>query len=112
MNKRHKLIAKAYDKKGNQLSVGFNDYDRTHPVQLHFAKLANSPKQTRLHAEIHALLRCRDKVPFSVSVERYDYQGNPALARPCKICMIALREYGVRWVNYTDKSGWIKEKLT
>lgn len=111
VQKRFNLIAKCFDKKGNLLSVGVNSYVKSSPVMKHFAKLAGEPYKIYLHAEVQALLRARDKIVHRITVERYDEEGNMRLAKPCPICTLAIKEFGVKYVEYTSPEGIIKEKV-
>jgi len=74
----HKLQATCYDKLGRVISVGANNYTKTHPVQSHFAKLAKVPEKIYLHAEIA-----------------------PALAAPCPACLAAIKAWGISKISYT-----------
>jgi deoxycytidylate deaminase len=109
--KRYCIIAKAFDKKGNLIAVGTNSYTKTHPLMLHFGKIAGLPEKTYVHAEVQALIRSRDKQVYRLLVERYESDGTPALAKPCKVCQEALKAYGVTIVEYTTEDGIVKEYL-
>ena len=109
--KRHVLIAKTFDRKGRQISVGLNSYTKTHPLQLHFATLVGEPYKDKLHAEIHALLRAGDKQVHTISVERYHTNGDSAFARPCASCMLAIKNFGVKFIRYTTSEGVEVEKV-
>lgn len=109
--RKYNILSKVKDSKGNVIGVGVNKYKKTHPLQSHFAILAGEPKREYLHAEIQALIRCKDKIPFSIQVERYDNEGNPALAKPCKVCMQAIKAYGVKIIKYTTKDGMTTEEV-
>jgi len=106
MSKRFTIIAKCYDRKNKVISVGLNSYNKSHPIQAHFAKLAGLPEKEYLHSEIQALVRCKDRIPHKLTVERYDSEGNPAIAKPCPICAKAIKAYGVKMVEYTVNGGW------
>jgi tRNA(Arg) A34 adenosine deaminase TadA len=103
--KKYLVLAKVKDYKRKVIGVGTNSYNKSHPLQSHFAKIAGEPHREYLHAEIQALIRCKDKIPYSISIERYDSEGNPALAKPCKVCTAALKAYGVKVIEYTTKEG-------
>jgi tRNA(Arg) A34 adenosine deaminase TadA len=111
MSKRFTIIAKCYDRKNKVISVGLNSYNKSHPIQAHFAKLAGLPEKEYLHSEIQALVRCKDRIPHKLTVERYDSEGNPAIAKPCPICAKAIKAYGVKMVEYTVHGGWDVEIL-
>lgn len=98
--KRQKLLACALDKKGRVLSIRSNDYECSHPLQKHFAELSGRPDAIYLHAEISALIAAKKDV-YKMIVVRVDADGNPMLAKPCKICERAMKEYGVKVIEYT-----------
>lgn len=99
---RHKVVAYCYDKRGRLISRASNSYKKTHPLQKHFANLVGRPEAEYLHAEIAALLRTNDRPIHHIHIERFDKQGNPALAKPCSICEAAIKAYGVKTVSYTE----------
>ena len=101
MSRKHVLTAYAYDKRGKLLAVGHNSYTKSHPLQKHFAELEGKPNGIFLHAEIAALIKCGDKIPYKLSIERYYMDGTPALAAPCKICRAAIKAFGVTKIEYT-----------
>lgn len=109
MNKRYTIIAKCYDKRGRIISVGLNSYKKSHPIQAHFAKVANLPQKEYLHSEIQALVRCKDKKIYKMTIERYDSDGNAAICKPCPICQAAIKAYDVKNVEYTtNEKRWEK----
>ena len=99
-NRRFSITALAYDRKGKLLSVGRNSYVKTHPLQAHYAKVSNKPHAVFLHAEIAALVKARGKV-YKMVVTRFNSKGQPVLARPCSICQLALKDYGVKEIQHT-----------
>ena len=102
MAKQHHILAKCYDKRGRLLAAAFNSYTKSHPLQSYFArKVGHSEHKIYLHAEIHAILKCRGKAIHRISVERYDAQGLPVNAQPCPICQEAIRAFGIKIVGHT-----------
>lgn len=101
---RQKLRATIYDKKGKVLSVGENSYRKTHPKQAEFAKKAGRESAIYLHAEIAAIIKLKEKAPdaYKIYIERYNKNGQAALAKPCEICEIALEMAGIQIVEYTE----------
>lgn len=95
------ILAKCYDKKGQLLSVGFNSYEKTHPLQKHFANKAGLPEKEFLHAEIAAILRCKTKQIFRITIERYNKYGIPVNAKPCPICQEAIKAFGIQVIEHT-----------
>lgn len=118
MKKRYTIVTKTYDKKGRLLSVATNNYNKGHPLMQYLAQKAGLPEKTRLHSEVLALIRAKDKQVYRLSVERYHADGTPALAKPCPVCQEAIKAFGVTVVEYTSPvestspEGWIYEART
>lgn len=100
MSRRYDITALAYNKRGRLLSVGKNNYAKTHPMQAAFGKKSGKPNAIYLHAEVAALLKSREPV-YKLVVIRYDSKGNPALAKPCKACQLAIKKFGVKRIEHT-----------
>jgi deoxycytidylate deaminase len=100
-DKRPRIVAKAYDKRGRLLSIGYNSYVRTHPLQAEYAKRVGRPEAIYLHAELAALLKARTNVVHKLVVTRYNRAKKPLLAAPCPACQLALKEWGVKEVEHT-----------
>jgi tRNA(Arg) A34 adenosine deaminase TadA len=98
---KHRIRARVYDRKGTLIAEACNSYEKTHPIQAHFARLCGKPDSIFLHAEVAALLKCGLRRPYSIHVERYKQDGRPGLAKPCIICETALKHWGVKEVRYT-----------
>lgn len=102
MSRKQQITAIIYDRKGRVLAVGQNSYVKTHPLQAKHATIAGHPKQIYLHAEIHAITKCKDlNKAYKISIFRYDIDGNPALAAPCGICQSAIESSGIKLVEHT-----------
>lgn len=101
MNQQYYISARCFDKRGKLLSVAFNSYTKTHPIQAYFAKRVGLPEKEYLHAEISAILKAKGKKIYRIVVERYDKHGLPALAKPCPICNEAIKAYGIKVIEYT-----------
>jgi len=100
--KRFKIIAIIYDKRGRILSVGRNNYLKTHPLQAKHARLLGNEERKYLHAEIHAITLCRYLGrAHRISVTRHNSNGDPALAAPCPICASAIRSAGIKIIEHT-----------
>jgi len=82
------------------LAKSTNSYSRTHPVQAKYAAKAGEPYKIYLHAEIAALVKAKGK-GFKIKVERYNTSGEPLLAAPCPICMMAIRAAGIELIEHT-----------
>ena len=101
MRHKYEIKATCYDKRGRVISVGYNSYTRTHPVQAHHAKQVGLEEKQFLHAEIHALLKARDRQVHKIKVERYSKKGLPLNAAPCPVCQHAIKTWGVKYVEHT-----------
>lgn len=78
-------------------------YDvKTHPVQKMHADQVGLPQKIYLHAEVHAIVKCRaiDKA-HRIVIMRYDSNGNPKNAKPCPVCMSAINSVGIKHVEHT-----------
>lgn len=106
MSKKHIILAKALDKRGRLIASAFNSYTKSSPMMNHFAKLAGMPTRIYWHAECLAIARCGDKTPYMITIERFDSEGNPAIAKPCPVCTLAIKEYGIKKVRYTIPGGY------
>lgn len=99
---RQQLTAIIYDKRGRVLSVGQNSYFKTHPLQAEHARRMGAPEKQYLHAEIHAIVRCKDLTKaHRIFVSRWSRKGEPALAKPCPVCMSAIHASGIEQIEYT-----------
>lgn len=100
--KRFEITAIIYDKRGKILSIGKNSYVKTHPLQKHHAKRVGMPEKHVLHAEIHAIAKCNKlERAHKIVVMRFDSEGNPKLAKPCKVCQDAIDVAGIKIVEHT-----------
>jgi len=105
MKVKYKISATVYDKRMRKIAVGQNSYSKTHPLMLHFASKVNLHEKIFLHAEVQALLRCGDSVPYLLEVTRYTKDGNYANARPCPVCYEACKAFGVKVIRYSNEFG-------
>lgn len=102
MTTRQVLTAVIYDKRGRVISVGQNSYVKTHPLQAKHAAEVGLPDKQFLHAEIHAIVRCKDlSKAHKIFVSRWDKKGNPMLAKPCPVCMSAIEAAGIELIEHT-----------
>ena len=88
------------DRQGRIISQAFNSMTKTHPMQYKYACTHGNRQQIFLHAEIAALVRCR-AIPHTLYVARVDAHSRPAMARPCPICMEAIRKAGIKEIYFT-----------
>jgi deoxycytidylate deaminase len=86
-------------KKNKIISVGMNSYVKTHPKQAYFAKLAGQDKRQFLHAEVDALIRGADA--DTLIVLRFSKKGELRNAKPCPVCMEAIKASKVKCVIHS-----------
>lgn len=99
---KQNITAVIYDRKGRVLSIGQNSYIKTHPLQAKHAQKAGLPEKNFLHAEVHAIVRCRDLTrAHKIVVTRWDKKGNTMLAKPCPVCMSAIHAAGIKHIEHT-----------
>ena len=103
MSKPQEITATIFDKKGKILAKAKNSYSKTHPFQAKMAQKVGKPEKVFLHAEIHAIIKAlkTGKQPYKILVERYHRDGTPALAEPCEVCKMAIKEAGISKIEYT-----------
>ena len=99
---QQRLAAICTDRKGKVLGKGTNSYTRSHPLQKHFAIVAGMPEEkVYLHAELQAILKCKDKQIHTLYVARALKDGTISLAKPCEACLKAIKAFGIEKVVYT-----------
>lgn len=108
-SKRYYVIAATLDRHNNVIATAENSYVKTHPMQASLAAKVGRPCKGYLHAEIGALVKSYTKAE-SIMVVRSTRKGLTKCAKPCDICMMALREAGVRKIYYSDDEGNIQEE--
>jgi len=104
---KFEIKAIIYDRKGNVLSIGQNSYVKTHPLQAKYCKEAKVPHAEHkgfLHAELNAILKCRDlSKAHRISIFRFGGEGGgtPRLAKPCKACQLAIAATPIKIIEHT-----------
>jgi tRNA(Arg) A34 adenosine deaminase TadA len=100
--RQFKLKATIFNKKGHAISKGENSYSKTHPLQGRLAKEAGRPDAIFLHAEIAALIKLKNwDDAHRIYIERYSDIGEPVPAKPCEICLLALKKAGIKVIHHT-----------
>lgn len=103
MSKQHSITAIIYDKRGRPISIGQNSYIKTHTTQARYAHQCGEPYKQMLHAEIHAITRCKDlSKAYKIKVFRYGSDSLPKLAKPCRICMAAIAATPIKVIEWTS----------
>lgn len=91
-------------KKNRILSIGFNQYKKTHPITRHF----NFPEyQTGLHSEIAAILKYKltDCTGLTIVNTRVNNNNEIDDAAPCKYCASTIKKLKFKKVIYSNKNG-------
>jgi deoxycytidylate deaminase len=95
------------------VASGYNTLTKTHPLQHYYASLVGKPDAIYLHAEMAAIVEAKakgvDLSGASVYVFRRGLDGDVKMCRPCRICMRALADAGVKEIIYTTDVGIAKE---
>lgn len=81
---------------------------KSHPLQAKFAERVGLHEKIYLHAEIAALVKCREECD-TIVVARVNPQNKLRMAKPCPICSLALKESGIGKVHYTTDEGFLYE---
>jgi len=87
------------------MSEAFNS-TKSHPVQQKWANSVNRPERCFLHAEIAALVKLRTLDVEAIYVARKLKNGKTACAKPCTICVAALKDSIIENVVYTTPEGF------
>lgn len=105
--------------KGNIISVGCNT-NKTHPRQEYYNRYRCEDDfdhncLPKMHAEINCLNAIRHSdIQFS-KVKLYIYRSRNdrafGIARPCRSCMAAIRDMGIRHIYYTTNDGFCYENV-
>lgn len=96
------------------IAVGYNRR-KTSPMQAHWAEKAGRPAAIWLHAEMSALQKlgygARDLHLGlgKIFVYRETARGL-GIAKPCEICTLALKAFGIMNIYYTSEEGYVNEK--
>jgi deoxycytidylate deaminase len=102
MTTMQNITAFAYDKKGRLLSVGRNSYVKTHPLQARMAKEVGEDYKIYLHAEVAALVKVKNWTRVDkLVVTRYNKNGEPMIAKPCRVCQRVIKFAGINTVEHT-----------
>jgi deoxycytidylate deaminase len=104
-SKKYNVVAAVISKDGCILSFGENSYTKTHPTQKKYAHTVGHAYHEYLHAEIDALVK---NFGYGLVVVRFTKKGELAMAKPCEICMLAIKESSVERIWYSDKDRKIK----
>jgi len=103
-NKNYNVISATLDNRNNIISIAKNSYVKTHPMQHKFAIKLGCINKDYLHAEIAALVKSHIQAK-SIIVIRISKSGLIKIAKPCRMCMLAIKEAKIKKIYYTDSYG-------
>ncbi len=102
MTTKQNITAIIYDKRGRILSIGKNNYVKTHPYQANLAERVGLPHKIFLHAEVDAIIKCRDLTKAEkIVILRTNRKGKMLYAAPCPICAEAIRKAGIKIIEHS-----------
>ena len=98
--------------KNKVISVGWN-MNKTNPLQQElnlYRGFDSTVAYNSLHAEVHALLKCKnldiDWRRVNLFVYRIKKDGTRGIAKPCEACEALIRSMGIREVYYSTAKGF------
>ena len=95
-------------RKGRVVTTATNLERKSHPLQAKFAERVGLGEKIFLHAEISALVKCREECDTIVVARVGGHSKNELRnAKPCKICAMALEEAGIDKVHYSTDDGFL-----
>ena len=96
--------------KNKIVATATNIETKTHPIQARFAKRVGLHEKIYLHAEIAALVKCKEECD-TIVVARLGGHNHDELrmAKPCPVCALALKEMGITNIHYTTDNGFLYE---
>ena len=101
----HRIGCLILNRKGIVISTGYNLL-KSHPIQYEYADLVGEPYKIYLHAEVRALIKCKEK-PHHLYTMRLSKTGDYLLSKPCCICVQYIKDSGVKYISYTDVNSII-----
>ena len=103
-----KLVGAVLLNKNRVVTTATNLERKSHPLQAKFAERVGLKEKIFLHAEIAALVKCREECD-TIIVARVNNQNKLRNSRPCPICSLALKQAGVSKVYYSTNDGFLYE---
>lgn len=98
---KKRVAAIITDRWGNVETIGLNSYCKTHPIQKRYAQRTGNADRQYLHAEISAIIQSKGN-GSSIYIARVKANGEVAMAKPCPVCSLALKEANIKNIFYTE----------
>lgn len=102
---------------GDRVLASGSNGQKTSPAQKHYNRKRgwDDTWVDKVHAEMNALGKCRhmelDWSRASLYVYRICGSRPYGMARPCRACMAAIRDFGIRRIHYTTDVGFAYEVM-
>ena len=106
---------------GRIIGIGCNT-NKTHPQQLYYNRFRVCQDENilnglpKLHAEINCLNAIRNMDINFGRVKLYIYRARcdqlHSMARPCRSCMEAIKDIGIKHIYYTTDEGFAHERIS
>jgi deoxycytidylate deaminase len=99
------------------VAVGVNDENKSHPLQKKYNafRFNDDTCKHSIHAEIDAIVRAKNQIEDFTNAKLFVYRlqktGKIGNARPCKGCMQAVKDFGIKEIFYSTDGGLAYEKL-
>lgn len=97
--------------KGKVISFGINS-DKTSPLQKHYRVMTDLRYIENFIDKEHSEINCLRKIDTDINWAKVEIvviskkrDGEFRLARPCDVCMAAIRDFGIHKVYYTNRNG-------
>lgn len=106
--KKYTIVASSYDKRNRLIYSCTNSYTDSSSLMRYYAMKAGHPKKVFNHAEIRCLevsILKMKKVVDKIVVVRLDSNANMKDAKPCEICTLAIKDFGIKQVFYSTENG-------
>lgn len=101
--KKYRFCSIITDKRNRILSIGFNSFRKTHPLQYKMAKLCGNEDKMYLHSEVAAIVALDyGAKPHNIYIARTNSAGTKSLlAKPCEICEKIIAQTSIKKIYYT-----------
>ncbi len=95
-------------KKNNIISIGWNSYEKTHPLAKKFGH-----KSDNIHSELACILNMKRTIITDLRMVniRLNNKGEFRYSFPCKNCQKMLAYYGVNDIIYSTNEGFSHGKI-
>ena len=101
---KQKIVAFVLNQKGHILTVGWNSYIKTHPIQKVASALFGEVHKQYLHAEVCALTRLTKKQlgkQSAIVIIRLDSKNSLLAGCPCRICASVIHSYNINTIIHS-----------